>query len=420
MAYIPFIYFTLLLLWHINRRDMRFGAGAMSLLCVDVSAFFSIILDARNLYGDFGCNPFAITIGGVLLYCALWTVVLYPIMRLDKKDIRMEVIKPELLNLLCIVVIICVLFYVIATGAIGLIQEKLTTSRVEAYSASMDNSNIYHSQRLFWLWIPMIFANASPLCLLLWFISITISPTPLWIRTGLLISSLFLVLSAYAGGGRAQLIWFIEMFAIYYCYFSQEIPQKRKVNVLTAGIIIAVVLFIGLLAITVSRFDSNAPDYALNSFIGYAGQNLNNFCACLPYVDMGHIYGERMLPLTTFLRTGQPYDMFEYYSFLSQHYPMQVNVFFTMFGGALMDMGVIGLCVYLCLYLFIVKRYALPKNQVLSLPKILMFAMVVCVPVRGLYGYPFTTTNGTLFLLTIFALYFVFRYTFKYDKHKII
>ena len=155
MAYIPFIYFTLLLIWHINRRDMRFGAGAMTVLCVDISAFFSIILDVRNLYGDFGCNPYALSLGGVLLYCTLWTIVLYPIMRLDTKDIRMEITKPELLNLLCVVVIICVLFYIIATGAISLIKEKLTTSRAEAYSDSMDNSKIYQSQRLFWLWIPM-------------------------------------------------------------------------------------------------------------------------------------------------------------------------------------------------------------------------------------------------------------------------
>ena len=399
---------------------MRFGAGAMSLLCVDVSAFFSIILDARNLYGEFGCNPFALTIGGVLLYCTLWTIVLYPIMRLDKKDIRMEVVKPELLNLLCIVVIICALFYVIATGAIGLIQEKLTTSRAEAYSASMDNSKIYQSQRRFWLWIPMIFANASPLCLLLWFISITIFPQPFWIRAGLLVSSLFLALQAFAGGGRAQLIWFIEIFAIYYCYFSPKMPQKRKINVLTAGTIIAVALFIGLLAITISRFDSNASEYAINSFIGYAGQNLNNFCACLPYVDMGHIYGERMLPLTTFLRTGQPYDMSEYYSFLSQHYPLQVNVFFTMFGGALIDMGVIGLCIYLCLYLIITNHMASPRNQVLSSPQILMFALVVCVPIRGLYGYPFTTINGTLYLFLVFFSYILFRFTFKFGKRKII
>lgn len=421
MAYIPFIYFTILLLWHIHRRDMRFGAGAMSLLCVDISAFFSIILDVRNLYGDFGCNPYALSIGGVLLYCTLWTIVLYPIMRLDKKDIRMEVVKSEFLRFLSIVAIICVIIHIIGTGAISTLQERLFVSRGEAYDISMDNNKpIYQSQRRFWLWIPQIFASASPLCLLLWFISMTILPQPLWIRMGLFLSSLLVVLQAYAGGGRAQLIWFVETFAIYFCYFSNAMPRKRKAYVLTAGIAFSVVLLIGLLAITLSRFDSTATDYALNSIIGYAGQNLNNFCACLPYVDMGHIYGERMLPLITFLRTGQPYDMLEYYSFLGQQYPIPVNVFFTMFGGALMDMGVIGLCIYLCLYLIITNHMASPRNQVLSSPQILMFALVVCVPVRGLYGYPFTTINGTLYLFLVFFSYILFRFTFKFGKRKII
>lgn len=420
MAYIPFIYFTLLLLWHINRRDMRFGAGAMSLLCVDVSAFFSIILDARNLYGEFGCNPFALTIGGVLLYCLLWSLVLFPILKLDKKDIQMEITKPELLRILCIIAIVCVAIYIIGTGAINLIQEKLLVSRAEAYENSMDNTQIYQGKRRFWLWIPMVFANASPMCLLLWFISISIFPQPLWIRLGLLLSSLFLSIQAFAGGGRAHLIWFLETFAVCFCYFSNVMPRKRKVYVLTAGIAFSVVLLIGLLATTLSRFDSTAADYAFNSIIGYAGQNVNNFCVCLPYIDIGHVYGERVLPLLTFLRTGQPYDMSEYYSFLAQFYPFQINVFFTMFGGLLMDMGVIGLCIYLCFYLVITNYMASPRNQVLSTPQILMFALVVCVPIRGLYGYPFTTTNGTLYLFLIFFSYILFRYTFKFGKRKII
>ena len=45
---------------------MRFGAGAMTLLLVDLQSLFSVILDVRNLYGYFGCNPFALTLGGVV------------------------------------------------------------------------------------------------------------------------------------------------------------------------------------------------------------------------------------------------------------------------------------------------------------------------------------------------------------------
>lgn len=420
MAYIPFIYFTLLLLWHVNKPDMRFGAGAMSLLCVDISAFFSILLHVRNLYGDMGCNLYALTFLGVALYCILWTIVLYPILQLDKKEIRMEVTKSSLLSFLCVFFIVCVGIYIVGTGVIGKIIDGLTTTRSEAYDASMSNDKIYQSQRRFWLWIPQIVFNASPLCLLLWFVAETISPQRLWIRMGLLCSSMILVVNAYAGGGRAHLLWFVETFMILFAYFVPMMSRKKKLTILSIGGVVGLVAFAGLLIITLSRFESSVTDYALNSLIGYAGQNVNNFCACLPYIDAGHLYGERMMPLITFLKTGMPYDMFEYYSFLGMQYPIQVNVFFTMFGGALMDLGVVGLLVYLFFYWGIAKHMAAPQDGVLQTPQILLFALIVCVPVRGLYGYPFTTTNGTLYLMLVCALYFLFKYTFVYDKKRII
>lgn len=420
MAYIPFIYFTLLFILHMQKSNVRFGAGAMTLLLVDMQSFFSAILDIRNLYGDFGCNPFALSMGGVMLYCVLWTIVLFPILQLDGKDICMEITKPGLFRLLCIVAIVCVGVYVVGTGAIGKTIEKLATTRAEAYEISMDNSQFYQGKRSFWLWIPMIFANASPLCLLLWFLSETIAPQSFWIRIGLLLASSFLMLQAYAGGGRAQLIWYVQIFVIFFAYFANLIPPSKKKMMLVLLAIIGGAAFIGLMSITLSRFDANAADYALDSFVGYAGQNLNNFCACLPYVGTDFLFGDRIAPLTTFLSTGTPYDMKEFYRELAMVYPLQVNVFFTVFGDVLMDIGVIGLGMYLLLYLLFANYLVLPRNNVLYTPQILMFALLVGVPVYGLYSYPYIRTTGTLYQLTLLVLYILFRYSFKYGKRKLI
>ena len=420
MAYIPLIYFTLLFILHMQKNNVRFGAGAMTLLLVDLQSFFSAILDIRNLYGDFGCNPFALNMGGVMLYCVLWTIVLFPILQLDGKDICMEITKPGLFRLLCIVAIVCVGVYVVGTGAIGQMIEKLVTTRAEAYEISMDNSQFYQGKRRFWLWIPMIFANASPLCLLLWFLSETIAPQSFWIRIGLLSASCFLMLQSYAGGGRAQLIWYVQIFVIFFAYFANLIPAHKKKWILILLVSIGVSAFVGLLSITLSRFDANATDYAFDSFVGYAGQNLNNFCACLPYVGTDFLFGDRIAPLTTFLSTGTPYDMKEFYRELSMFYPLQVNVFFTVFGDVLMDTGVIGLGMYSLLYLLFAKLFVLPRHHVLSTQQILMFALIVCIPVYGMYSYPFIRTTGTLYQLTLFAIYVLFRYLFKYGKHKLI
>ena len=96
LAYIPFIYFTLLLIIHLANSNKRFGAGAMSLVWIDISALFSIILDARNLYGEWGCNDYALSFSGIALYCLLWTVVLFPLTQLDKKELTISITKEKL------------------------------------------------------------------------------------------------------------------------------------------------------------------------------------------------------------------------------------------------------------------------------------------------------------------------------------
>ena len=186
LAYIPFIYFTLWLILHLINPKMRFGAGAMSLIWIDISALFSIILDARNLYGEWGCNDYALSFSGIALYCLLWTVVLFPLTQLDKKELTISITKEKLFSFLCVFLIICTAIYIIATGAFTNIMEKLSMARHEAYSDSMDMSKIYKGKGQFLLWIPLVISNSWPLLLLCWFVSFCVCVQSFWIRIGLL------------------------------------------------------------------------------------------------------------------------------------------------------------------------------------------------------------------------------------------
>lgn len=413
MASIPFIYFTLWLIAHLRRKDMRFGAGAVALLWIDISSFFSVLLDIRNLYGDWGCNDYAISLGGVLLYCLLWTIVLYPLTRLDNKDIRLSVRKQKLFRYLCIFFIVCGAIYIFGSGAYANIIENLQSSRSDAYDSSIDNSSIYSGKRQILLWIPMIVSKSWPLLLLCWFISVSICPQSVWVRFGLLVLSMFLMISGYAGGGRAQIIWWMITFIIYYCLFSPFIEApKRKIIIGLFGGFTAIGIG-GIAAITLSRFDASVAGYAIDSIIGYAGQPLNNFCSLLPYSDSFHLYSDRIFPLTNFLLTHQPYDMKEYYEFLGGIYPIQVNVFFTIFGCILMDIGYIGLLVFLLIYYIITQEICINKTDI-EFSHLIVLAILFCFPVRGLFGWPFlgqlTESLGIFFSI---GLYIIFKYTFK-------
>lgn len=419
LAYLPFIYFTLWLILHLINPKMRFGAGAMSLIWIDISAFFSILLDARNLYGEWGCNDYALSLSGVCIFCALWTIVLYPITKLDNKEWKVQVTKQRLFSIMCIVLIICTGIYIMAIGATNIV-ERLSMARHEAYAESTDSSTIYQSKGQFLLWIPLVVSRSWPLLLLCWFLSFCVAPRRNWIRIGLLISSVFMMISAYANGGRAQLVWWIITFFIYFFLFLPNMSKQQKITGIVLSIIAGIGIILGILSITLSRFDSSAQDYALNSIIGYAGQSLNNFCAVIPYTDLFHIYLDRTFPLTNLLINHQIYNLHDYYDFLSSYYPIQVNVFFTIFGCLLMDIGWLGLIIYLTVYILVFKYVFLNTDSHIDMSKLCILAIMICFPVRGIFGFPFSGHLNSLYIILSIGLYLLFKYHVKYGNKRIL
>ncbi len=419
MAYIPFIYFTLWLILHLRKPDIRFGAGAMSLLWIDICSLFQILLDIRDVYGSFGCNDYALSTVGVILYCVFWTILLYPLTKLDDKHIQFQINKTQLFHILCIFILLFGIFHIFVSGSYQKMLENLHLStRLDAYEKSMDNSAIYQSKHQWWLWIPMVINAMWPLTLLCWFTSISICRQSLWLRIGLLFLSMYNALFGFAAGGRAQLLWWCITFIIYYCLFRPQIEaSKRKLIVgLFSGF--ATVGFIGFMAITLSRFDSSVADYALDAFIGYAGQPLNNFCAFLPYADIAHLYSGRLFPLSTFLLTHQPYNMQDYYAFLHTIYPLHMNVFFTAFGEVLIDAGVVGLISFLMLYILLTKKICyIANNKKIEFSQLILIIILFCFPVRGIFSWPTVgDLKDTLGVFISIGLYILFKYNFKFHK----
>lgn len=419
LTYIPFIYFTIWLIIHLINPKMRFGAGAMSLVWIDISAFFSILLDSKNLYGQFGCNDYAISIEGVLLYCVLWTIVLTPIMKLDSKDyiITSHINKPKLFKYLCLFIISCMIIHVIFADYHSFLQEKLASDSADNYADSLNVETHRGGSQQFLLWIPNIVSSFSPLYLLCWFISITICKQSKLISILLLGSSMIAMLIGFAVGGRALLLWWCVTFLMGFYFFKQQLStiQKKLVGIIFLSF--AAIALIGMMIITLSRFDDGGSQ-ALDSIIGYAGQQVNNFCALIPYVDFAHLYPDRIFPLYQYVVKGEPYDMIQFYSFLSNLYPIRINVFFTLFGGLLIDTGIAGLIVFLIVYVFVSKKLIHSQQISINIAQLFIWNILFCIPVRGLFGWPFTTYNNSLYIFFSIGLFVLFNYTFKVGKNK--
>lgn len=414
MALIPFIYFTIWLTAHLKNSNVRFGVGAMSLLWIDIDSFFSFLLDIRDLYGDWGCNDYALSLGRVILYCLLWTLILYPLTKLDNKEIQLSIQKQQLFHYLCIFSIVCGALYVVGTGIFNNIIANLQVDRSDAYENSMDQyNNAYAGKKQILLWVPMVITRFWPLLLLFWFVAISICQQSVWVRWGLLVLSMYLMFSGFAGGGRAQTLWWIVTFMEYYCLFYPFIAKRKRTVTLLTFLGIACIGILGFFAITLSRFDSSTR-YALDSIIGYAGQPLNNFCAIIPYVDFAHLYSERLFPLSNFLIANNLYNMMDYYAFLGNIYPLKVNVFFTLFGELLLDTGVAGLLLFTILYYVVLFKLSFLKNKNLEFSQLLILSIIICIPVRGIFAWPFLgDLKETLGLFYVLMLYALFKYTFK-------
>lgn len=419
LAYIPFTYFTLWLIIHFARPNMRFGAGAMCLLWVDISAFFAILIDARNLYDQFGCNEYSITAYGVLLYCLLWTIILAPLMKLDGTDITISphINKPILFKVFCLFLILCMFIHIVFADYLSFFQERLMADSADNYAESVELERYRGGANQFILWIPNIIASFTPLYLLCWIISITICKQSKLIRICLLGASMLAMFVGFAYGGRAQLLWWCITFLIYFFLFKPQMSPTQRKYINAVFLSFAGIAFIGIMIITLSRFDDGSSQ-ALDSIIGYAGQQVNNFCALLPYVDFAHLYPDRVFPLYQYVVKGEPYDMIKLYSFLSNLYPIRINVFFTLFGGLLIDTGIVGLIVFLLLYVFISQKLIHTQQNTINISQLFIWSLLFCIPVRGLFGWPFTTYNNSLYIFFSIGLFILFNYTFKFGRNK--
>ena len=417
MVYIPFIYFSILLLLHWLRYH-KIGVGFVAIAYIDLSSFCSILIDTRNLYGSLGVNEYAITPFYTFLYCILWTIILYPFTRLDNPKYNNIIInKPQFFRYLCYFICISMLIQVIAGDFIELATKGLSLSGLERYEENHDIKHI-ESKGQFWLWIPQVVCVGYPLSLVCWFVSLTICHQSKIIQSLLLILSMVKMVTNFLVGGRSTLIWWVCTFILCYAFFKPFLTKKQHRTIRIISIVGFSVILLGFLSITFSRFEDDGRGIAFDSLIAYSGQPFNNFCAALPYSEWFTFRIERVFPLTNFLMTHKTMSLDTYYTIIDSEYPIQINVFFTIFAIIIMDSGIIGLLIFLALYIFIVNHFLIARNKIktIDFSSLVIFALLTSVIVQGLFHNPFTTHTFNTYTLFSFFLYICFKYNFKKGK----
>jgi len=413
MVYIPFVYFILLLLFY-WRKNKAWTVDVAAVSILVLVSFFAILIDVWDLYGESGVNEKSISAVGVVLFCVEWTVVLFPFHILARLPIRL--IDEDKIKLFRFFVIFFMVFGVILIfvnlqdlkQAMVLDAVDVKTEHYEdlgsGYKDSGQNLLLYVANLL--LVIPF-----STLALVWWFYSISFMKNPLWLNWGLLFLSIVPIIMATLIAGRASITYWVVEFYFCSCFFWRYIANKQRFRIITISSGVAGLIVVFFVTITLSRFDDGIANGPLYSFTGYAGQSINNLSSFLEYGENSPFQIGRIFPLTNKI-LGQSFNLGDFYDNITHYIGIQVNRFSTFGGELFLDLGWLGLLVFLALWCVLIN-HSIKKQSEISFPGLIWISILFAFFTRGLFAWPFIGYYSTAGLLAAIFLYLLFHYRFK-------
>lgn len=374
-------------------------------------SFFAILIDIKDIYGDYGINYYSITLPTVVLFCIQWTFVIMFIKAICRLPLQKHIIIKEKL--------LYVFLFIITIASGMMIVTKITDIRDALIMDMVDVRGQHYADLAagtddasnYLMLIPNIMTSTPipTIALFFWFYMKSFMKCSSILTTGILIASIVQAILAIIIAGRAAMIYwafdFYMLYSFFYQYLAQNIKRKINITALCFGGL-AAFLFI---SITISRFEDGSRD-PLDSLYGYAGQHINNFCTMFVHASDSPFSLDRIFPLTSKIM-GNQFDLMEHYSNITSHIKSNiiVNVFDTFGGELYLDLGWIG---YITFFILIFMLTIMIQQNLTELKfyNIFILTIIIAFFTRGLFAWPFTNHYTTLALmLTLFC-----RYSFKY------
>lgn len=398
---------------HVNntrRAGDNIGVGGVILLFYFIYSIFSILVYNGKSYFS---EMVKITVFPFIYLYGMEMLFLLPLLKYRSNKTQLYHPKNLLFfNIIAVFFVVASLIHfpsTISSFREGLYQIMMDSSGgADLYAEKMEQS--YHSgggiTNIF-----AIFSSAfSGLGIMFLFYSFVNKKVNKWIRVGLLLSYLVLLISGVSSGQRGLLVEPIYVAIVTYFFFRPYINSRINRIITTAGIIIIVALSIPFVALTISRFETANTDVG-ESFYYYAGQE-NIYFNLYGLDDNGIRYGDRTVPL--FKRMLGYSDVPKNFWERRAKYPhLKINdeVFYTYIGDFTIDFGpLLGTLIMLLMAFFFYRRTHVQNGQIKFEQIILLhFLMYMCM-VGGLKLFPFSDVAGNLKIIVYFTAYVLFKY----------
>lgn len=413
MITVPFIYFSLLLIYQLRKSNWRIDIASFILAIYAFSAFFSILIDVFDLRSIDTAN-YKISATATFAYCGLLTMCIWPFMIYS--NIKINAIEPirysRLLKFLGIVFFVYFLInFVLSFENVVNVATSDDMIQIRKQHYADQENETWMSKLPLAARIPFIplrmMSGCSWIFIFLAFYCFVIQKMPTKYFYFYFLASINGVIENINTGGRSAMIfWLIGLIACFLFYRAyMKTKQKRMVYILV--LIVTVPFALYFTAMTISRFsDRYDIDGTEGSLISYMGQSFINFCYFFDTFDCPAPTLQILFPFI-YKIIGYPIQgagaVQELLSLMSGK---QMGVFYTFIGQIITTtnnfIGILFCIILSVVSIIVVKKV---RKRIFNVKQSYLYLLCSSVIFLGLFGH-FYSYDALTFSAVVWAIIF--------------
>lgn len=388
----------------------KINVGNFVILVYVVISFFSILLFQS---GTFVNNTGSVWSGSIdffptLVYCFLITFTVRPFYAFHSEEIK-YITKPNIRLFdtvsFFLIGVFLITFYFLKDQLVALNVSDFKEIRGTVYLEEedlIDYTGIYYYLKV----ISNTFSAFWPISLLFFFYSIAFLKKGIVFNASLFIASFTAVVSGIAIAGRTQIVYWVLEYGLLFIFFKRFLNRKQIKRLKIASLVILSLIFIYVIAVTTSRWDEDAN----RSLLNYGGQSILNFNIFFKDYTNYKIVLERIFPFSSRFFFNSDFDLSNYkYEILSQT-GFNIGIFYTFLGDLIVDLGFVGMLLFLCLFYVLTSRFLKrKKTQNLSFAQLFLLIMLINIPLQGVFYYPYWKLGNEVYIWGSIILYTAFK-----------
>lgn len=390
LTYFVFIFFFSIVLYGVIQKKWMAGIFIASVYAF--SSFCSILLqNSVNNYQRPSVLP-------TILYCSLLFIAIKPFLR-GKPQIcgfssylenKRFVFVGYVLSLAVLFGMILILPRVIATLEYGLVDARTAMYQGDQY-IEVDNSIISKIGSLF----VGYFGSIWYLYIIMFFYSLAFIKGKYILKILLIVASLSQVEISLTIAGRTNAVYWMLSFFFTLLLFKPYLSKKTKKYSIYSFVLFMSLVFSYFAFVTVQR--SLFTQGGTQGFVlSYSGMSYLKFCEFIDNMSWHPYSLERIFPFTSYI-AGTGFNLSNYRNLIESQTGLNIGIFYTFLGDIFVDVGIVGLLVFVLFYFKVTSNLLRPK--IFNFKNLCFLGVTYVIPLHGVFYYSFWKTGDFCILL---------------------